>query len=252
MSGTQLLYTAAKCPSMGGDVSGMCRTCGVDGIGISFNAWVKDTFMNFGELVPGDILCCACQFAFDEHSTLLALKVGKDKPQRMRNYSHFVVDGEWIPLSKGNKTEMRDILLNRSLDLAGIAISGQKHIIFRARSGWWQIEEQAERPFPEDLRAMLVLVEELYEGGLSKGEIETGRYAQYRIVRFGFERWHDVENVLRPRRGSLRWHLAVFLAQKKGEDCDRDDGQISEGSVIPDADLAGRASGLQAQVRQDD
>lgn len=251
-----MLYEAAGHPAMEGDVVGVCRACGETGTGVPFEDWVKDTFTNYGELRPGEILCQACQFAFDEHSALLAQRVGKDMPQRMRNYSHFVVAGEWIPLSKANKATMHNILLNRSPDLAVIAISGQKHIIFRARPGWWQIEEQAVRPFPDDLREVLALVEELYQGGLSKGEIETGRYAQYRIMRFGFERWRKAEEALRPRRGGIAMQLAVFLAQKEESDGRDGDGyiggQVSDGGVVADADLAGRASGLQAQVRHDD
>lgn len=243
---TSILYRVAGQPSMNGNEIGLCRTCGVKGIGILFDSWVKDTFTNFGDLMPGSILCHACQFVFDEHSELLAQRVGKDKPQRMRNYSHFIVAGDWIPLSKSDKTKMGDILLNRSPDLAVVSVSGQKHIIFRARPGWWQIEEQTVRPFRDELKNLLAFAEELYQGELSKEEIETGRYVQYRIIRFGFERWREIENVLRPRRGSIALQLAVFLAQKEKGDDGQDDvvGPASNGGTTVDANLERCAGGL--------
>jgi len=149
------------------------------------------------------------------------------------------VDGEWIPLSKGDKARMRDILLaSLAPALAVIAVSGQKHIIFRARPGWWQIEEQAARPFPDELASLIALVEELYNGGISKGEIEAGRYSHYRIMNFGFERWREIESVLRPRRVSLPLQAAVFLAQLEKDDGESD-GQVRDGGLAADADLAG-------------
>lgn len=229
MNAMRLLYDAAGRPPMVGSESGVCRTCGDAGLGILFDDWVKDTFTNFGELVPGDILCHACQFAFDEHSTLLAARVVKDKPQRMRNYSHFVVSREWIPFSKGNKAGMRDILLNLSPDLAVIAVSGQKHILFRAQAGWWQIEEQAMLPDCVSLQGALDTIEALY-AGFSKSEIEGGEYRQDRILEFGIGKWRALEARAGALRGSAMFSLALFLAQRGEQDGDieRTDGRLDK------------------------
>lgn len=111
-----------------------CRFCGGNGEGIQFQDWVKPTFTDRDKLLPGEIVCNACLFWFEEASQELANITGKDKPQRMRNYSHFVVNGEWIPLSKGDKARMVELLTSEPFpELAAIADSGQKHIVFRAR-----------------------------------------------------------------------------------------------------------------------
>jgi hypothetical protein len=203
--------------------------------------------MDWDKLVPGAILCQACQFAFDDASRLLAAHLGKDKPQRMRNYSHFVVGGQWLPLSKGEKRQMADILLHQAPEVAVIAISGQKHLIFRALPGWWQIEEQAARPFPAQLAGALTNVEQLYAGGFAKAEIETGRYAQPRILAFGLDAWRQLETMVQPLRGSLALSLALFLAQKQTEN-----GSIRDDDRPARAHLAGHPVGVQESLSGED
>ncbi len=113
---------------------GTCRFCGeeVEG-GVAFDQWVKPTFTDFDKLLPGDAVCPGCLFWFDEASTVLQTHFGKDVPQRIRNYSHFIVNGDWLPLSKADKSAMTALLLNPPFpELAAIASSGQKHIVFRA------------------------------------------------------------------------------------------------------------------------
>jgi len=196
---------------------GTCCVCGADGIGLPFRDWVRDTFTDWDKLQAGNIICQACQFAFCETSELLAARVGKDRPQRMRNYSHFVVSGKWIPLSKGNKARMRDILLDGGWSVAVIAESGQKHIIFRAMPGQVQFEEQRLASL-HALKPLLADVEVLYNGGFSKSEIESRQYAQHRILKFGYSEWADLESrLVSGYRGTLLFRLAIFLAQRKGE-----------------------------------
>lgn len=245
MNAPTIIHQAAGAPRMTGDQRGVCRTCDQIGIGMEFAEWVADTFMDWDKLYPGSIICHACQFAFDESSAALAARLGKplQRIMRMRNYSHFVVNGEWSPISKGAKRRMAELLLSDP-DLACIAFSGQKHILFRARPGWWQIEEQTVRPFLAELRRLLAVVEELYEGGISKSEIETGRYSDRRILEFGFARWRAIEAEIKPQRGTVRLALAVFLAQKEGAE----DGSIRDGECAADPDLAGYPGELQEPV----
>jgi len=106
---TSIIWNAAQKPPGEAISGGICRVCGDYGNGIPFSDWVRPTFTDWDKILPGDIFCQACQFCFEEQSELLAQLVGKEKPQRMRNYSHFVVDGEWIPLSKGDKAKMQGI-----------------------------------------------------------------------------------------------------------------------------------------------
>ena len=213
---THVIYEAAGNPPMPVTHAGICRACGRLGEGLEFESWVRDTFTDWNRLQAGSILCQACQFCFTDQNEVLTAKLGKDKPQRTRNYSHFVIHGEWIPLSKGDKLQMRGLLL-ACPDVAVIAISGQKHIIFRATPGWWQIEEFSLRPFPDALARSLELVERMYSGGFSKAEIESGRYQHKRILEFGLAAWRDAEESVRPLRGSPVLMLALFLAQKETE-----------------------------------
>ena len=147
---------------------------------------------------------------------MLASRVGKEKPQRMRNYSHFVAGGVWIPLGKGDKAMMADILLNEDWTVAVVAESGQKHILFRAVPGTVQFEEHQVRDTAR-LGEVLDWVEELYTGGMSKGQIASGRYPQRRILDFGLAAWMRLENHIKAVRSSGAFELAVFLAQKRGE-----------------------------------
>lgn len=213
MSIASQIYIAAGSPPMVTTTTGVCRVCGVEGEGVPFAAWVKPTFTDHDKLRPGTMVCQACQFCSSEDTPGLAERVGKDKPQKFRNYSHFVVDGTWYPLSKGQKPQMRD-LLQRSPTVALIALSGQKHLFFRATPGWWQIEETASRPFPKRLRMLLDLVTPMLTV-FSKAEIETGRYDQRRILMYGLPAWKEAEDVLCNARYGLPLLLALFLAQKE-------------------------------------
>jgi hypothetical protein len=139
----------------------------------------------------------------------------------MRNYSHFIVKGEWIVLSKAQKVKIAETLFSNP-DVAVIAATGQKHIIFRARPGHWQFEEQTIVPDRIRLVACLSPIQGLYDGGFSKGQIQSGRYDQRSIMEFGPGEWHRVETRLRSLRGTKIFSLALFLAQKGAQDGDAD------------------------------
>lgn len=210
---TKLIYLAAGEPLLPGNTVGMCRTCGDPGRGIRFSDWVKDGFTNHDLLRTGDIVCHACLFCFDDRSLALQQITGKEKPQKFRNYSHFVVDGKWIALSKADKATMRG-LLARSPSVAIIADSGQKHLAFRARPGWWQFEEFCFLPCWDKVSELFLPIEQLINGGFSKGEIESGDYALYRIHKFGMARWHSLTQPLLAIRKTIYFQLALFLSQK--------------------------------------
>jgi hypothetical protein len=238
------------------DTQGVCRFCGRSNTGIPFDSWVKDTFTDHDKLLPGEIVCNSCLFWFDERSEDLASRVGKDKPQRMRNYSHFIHRGEWVPLSKGDKGRMRELLLSDPFpELAVVAESGQKHLVFRAvrnppdnRAGWVQFEEQRLWVEPAELGSLLETIEELYVI-FSKSEIESGDYSMGRIAKFGMERWTRLDIRIRGERGKPLFALAIFLAQRKE---DSEDGrETSEGGGAAGADLEGDACRLQEPLPAD-
>lgn len=240
---TDLIWRAAGSPVMLREVSGACRSCGCNGTGLAFDGWVRDTFTDHDKLKPGSICCQACQFCFTDQNETLGKVLGKDGPQRFRNYSHFVLRGDWIAVSKGGKAKMIETLL-QSPEIAVIATSGQKHIAFRALPNWWQIEEVTVRPFPEKLRFLLETIQPLYDSGISKAEIETGRFSHKRIMDFGLDKWHAAESALSPLRGSIQLELALFLAQHT-EDYD---AERNSGAPIV-ADLARDSRRVQEQVR---
>ncbi len=216
VSVTSAIYVAAGTPVMQDGTRGACRLCGELSAGMSFDAWVKDTFTDWDKLSPGDLICQACQFCTAEAAPGLAERVGKDKAQKMRNYSHFVLGGTWRPLSKGNKAEMRRLLF-AGAEVVVIAESGQKHLLPFARIGWWTFELATARPFPERLAQILSVIEPLYQAGISKAEIETGLYDSKRIMVVGVETWRIAEEQIRQWRGSLALQLALFLAQRESD-----------------------------------
>jgi len=218
MTVSHMIYGAAGSPSMIEDAHGVCRLCGSDSRGTPFVKWVKDTFTNYDLLQPGEIICCACQFCASEQTPTLAERTGKDKPQKFRNYSHFVTpEGEWHPLTKGQKREML-ALLQRSCPVAIIAESGQKHLFFRSVPAWWQFEEQRMLPDIAGLDRLIRPIEELYHGGLSKDAIQSGVYVPAFVVKFGVDRWLELEQQIAPHRQRLLFNLAVFLVQSPEKD----------------------------------
>lgn len=212
-SPTFLLWQAAGSPSQEGDTNGICRICGVSATGLPIDSWIKDTFTDHDKLVSGEIVCHACLFCFCEQSVEIQKRTKKEKTPRFRNYSHFVLNGEWFPLSKGDKRRMLEILL-QSPAVAIIAESGQKHLAFRAQLGWWQFEEQKLAACPELLIELLSHIAPLYNAGATKSEMETGRYSQKTLMAI-LPVWKEHDPFLRPYRGGLSLQLALFLAQKE-------------------------------------
>lgn len=246
------LWEIAGRPVMLGDEAGYCRICGLPRVGLRFDDWVRDTFTDHDKLIDGTIICQACQFLFAESSELLRDKVGKEKPQRMRNYSHFVVDGVWYTLSKAEKAQMKELLLGASFpELAVVAESGQKHLLFRAkwnaaggRKGYVQFEEQSVVVDPDALLFYIDKMESLLTL-FSKAEIDSGQYAQHRIIKFGMNEWQAIESKLKVVRGTALFQLALFLSQRGGSD---GVGTEDSGSVV--ADLARDVVGVQTQVHE--
>jgi len=236
---------------------GPCRICGKNNEGTEFNNWVKDTFTNYDILKPGEIICDDCLFWFNQRSEKLRELMGKDKPQKMQNYSHFIVAGEWIPVSKGNKAKMAELLLADSIpEMAAIAVSGQKHIAFRARrnqpdqsNGWVQFEEQSIWIDQLKLRELLSAIEDLYTV-FSKGEIESGNYYHTRIMEFGIERWQELENQIKPIRKTGLFQLALFLVQRS-EDGNEESKTSRSGDPALD-NLEGNPLGLQEPISPND
>lgn len=204
-------------------MNGQCRTCGQSGEGEAFDKWVRPTFTNYDKLKQGDIICHNCLFWFNERSEQLAKIMGKDKPQVMRNYSHFIVAGQWTPLSKAHKRKMLELLSAPSAfpEMACIADSGQKHIAFQAKrneagqsEGWVQFEDNSFWVAPSKLKSLIDTIEEMKQG-FSEGAIESAEYEGAFIIKFGFAKWQRLEEVIKQHRGTLLFKLALFLSQRE-------------------------------------
>lgn len=261
-SPTQLLYAAAGAPPVPDaepSDAALCWLCGgaLDGSGVPRRQAIKATFTDHdcARAPESDAFCAACVWIMAERNDALTARTGKDKPQRGRNYSHFVKAGVWYPLGKAQKDAMRALLLEPPFpELAVIADSGQKHLVFKARAnppdaamGWVQFEEQVIWVDPAQLATTLELVEALYVI-FSKTEIATGAYNHRRILDFGLERWRALEAEVRPLRNRALFNLALFLAQRSDDDRGTtDDGRRPTGNPV-----ARRAGGLQEQVPDDD
>lgn len=228
MNATRLLYDAAGCPSVASIelANGPCWLCGqpLDSQGVPLKVVIKDTFVDYDKArAPhGSHFCPACAWSFSEAVSM----EGRDKPQRLRNYSHIVQGGVWHCLSKGQKSEMKALLTHPpdGAWLGVIAESGQKHIIFRAPVAYGreqcaiQFEEQRLSYRPIDLIMLLSPVERLLIAGHSKTEIETGDYIFHRLMKTGMAAWQSCESRIQPHRGSLLMALVIFLAQKEETD----------------------------------
>lgn len=249
MTAAGAIYHAAGSPSQPGTERGLCRLCGDDATGTAWGEWIKETFTNHDKLTPGTIICHACLFCTDDHNLTLQQRTGRDKPQRMRNYSHIVTRGRaWHPLMKNQKRLIARHLQAWPAHVAVISLAGQKHLIFRARVGTWQIEEQSLAPQPTLLAHLITHAASLYTAGASKTAIEVGEYDQRTLMAIGLTTWQRRERELRAHRGSLLFQLAVWLARKDEAD-DRDPRQ---GDDAAPADLGGRAAGLQGEIQVHD
>jgi hypothetical protein len=220
-SATRVIYESAGAPPMPGSEAGPCRTCGMDAQGVLFNSWVKDTFTDHASLHPGEIVCHACLMLFENRSVLYQRLLGREKPQKPWNWSHFVVDGQYVVLSKADKMQMRGILA-RSPAVAVIAESGQKHLAFRAKVGMWQFEFRQIPAAPGLLAQILEVTDALYSAGATKTEIETGRYSAASIQRVGLSEWRRRECSLREQRGTPLFELACFLTLKGSQEDEPD------------------------------
>lgn len=193
-----------------GTTPGTCRITGAKSHGILFSKWVKDTFNDWNSILPGSIISNEALFCFDEASEILKKKTGKDKLQRFRSYSHIIHNNEWFCLTKADKPQIFNLISNGA-SLVCLAESGQKHILFKHRPGFWQIENDFVYP---DIDKFIVLHSHmcnLFAAGFSQQEIISGQYKNFRIIKAGHELWSHYENLINPFRGSALFDFCSFM-----------------------------------------
>ena len=195
-----------------GQKAGICRITGEHSKGLLFTKWVADTFTNYGDLHYGQIISNEALFSFEEASLLLQEKTNRDKPQRFRTYSHIITNsGEWFAFTKANKKEIVELILSNSIKILCLTDTGQKHIFFKHRIGFWQLDDEFICPNVNDFAFLHSTMLEMLLLGFGQEQVKTGNYNQIQIIKVGIENWQKIENKLKLRRGEPIFNLAAWL-----------------------------------------
>jgi hypothetical protein len=203
-------------PKPVGNTEGICRITGEKSKGLLFEKWVRDTFTNYDFLKEGTIISNEALFSFEEASVLLQEKVGKDKPQRFRTYSHIITnDNVWHVVTKADKEKIANLILGGNIKILCLTDSGQKHIFFKHKLGFWQLDESFVEPNIIDFSYLHTEMQKMIELGFGQEQVKTGNYYHAQILKVGISKWQEIENKLKQRRGEPIFDLAAWLMYTK-------------------------------------
>lgn len=200
-------------PPQEGDL-GICRVTGAETYGTDFPAWVakRDKFNDYAILLPGTILSYEALLTFDEQSTLLAQKTGRDKPQRFRTYCHIVTEaGEWHACTKADKQLMLNLITTQNPVVVCLTDTGQKHLLCKAKRGFWQLDDSFIVPDVALLTQLHTDMMHLLSLGFSQTEVKSGNYNSGRIIAVGIKTWQEAENKIKHYRNMPIFDLAAWL-----------------------------------------
>lgn len=187
---------------------------------------LKDSFGNF-DLIgnpKGTGVCCDCSNLFSEN-TLLPLWNGKEVISgkgKVRNYSYCWSGLDWIAYSRSYKGEILQFLLKDQTKKWGcsITISGQKHILFRAKENephvhtfYVQLEDHLMYIRRDDLQKISLLIEELLSLDFTYAEIRAGQYNSSLYCNH-ITKVMKIEKYLILHRKSLLFELALYLTRR--------------------------------------
>ncbi len=125
MNATELIAIASGTPCRGEQ---KCFYCGNPSgehaveIGSSFNDWSSVAYPN------SESICSGCKIAFDEKRQI----AGRDKLQKVRNWSWMVTDGGMTILGSPKDIRQSCLVPPSGRFAIAVAVSGQKHILWRA------------------------------------------------------------------------------------------------------------------------
>ena len=193
-----------------GSEKGICRITGKESYGLLFDKWVRNTFNDHDFLFPGTIISNEALFCFDESSEIVQKKTGRDKPQRFRTYSHIIKDGEWFCVTKGDKRKIFNLIIEGA-EMVCLTETGQKHVLFKHKTGTWQLDDLHVKPDIELLTLLHFHMCELIAYQFSQAEIITGDYKSNRILKAGLKNWQEHENKIKEHRGSGMFDFASFM-----------------------------------------
>lgn len=216
----QLIYHALSGHATQDASQQHCMLCGGEAHGARLYR-PAPSFTDYDILFPATtVICNACAWFLNERNEDLQKWLDRDKPQRPRNYSYFVRDGQLHILSKAQKRDMAALLRDCIPEVACIAISGQRHIVFRCpvnppgqKVGTIQFEKAILSMGSEEYMRLQDNVNTLYRANYSKQSIESGQYKFYPDS--DIELWKDYEARIRPYRGGMLLSLCVYLAWRE-------------------------------------
>lgn len=185
-----------------------CWLCGGDtgGQGVSTKKAIKPTFTDnpYARCPESKTLCPGCAFSISY--------------RELRNYS---IVASPAGILHPTRVALKEILLRPPVPpfVICIAVSGQKHITFKASVNYDKtefevmLEEQRVMVKPREFLDCLRVVEIMYIY-FTKDEIGTGHYSQNRIREMGLMAWESCEREVKPWRGTRIFELVLFVAQK--------------------------------------
>lgn len=194
-----------------GNIKGICRITGKQATGLPFDKWVKDTFTDHGALLPGNIISNEALFCFEEKSEIIQKLTGRDKPQCFRTYTHIVANGRWYLLTKADKALMVQLITEHDLEIVVLSDSGQKHLLFKHRTGMWQLEEMQIMPNLPVFNHLHTNMMALLAMGFSQEEVKRGQYAPYKLMKADRDAWRRHENEIAPYRGKQIFIFTTWL-----------------------------------------
>ena len=89
--------------------------------------------------------------------------------------------------------------------------TGQKHILFKHKDGFWQLDDLHVKPDIEVLKHLHFHMCELMAWRFSQTEIITGKYVAYRINKAGIDNWRKHETQISPYRGTGIFDFVSFM-----------------------------------------
>ena len=206
----ETVYSIGANDTIYGDVEGVCRITGKKSIGIHFDKWVKKTFNDHDNLVAGNIISNEACFCFDEASEIVKEKTEKEKPQRFRTYSHIIKNNEWYCLTKADKRQIYQLIIDGA-EIVCLTDTGQKHIFFKHKIGFWQLDDLFITPDIDLLKHIHSNMTIMLSNGFSQKEIITGKYLSGRMFKCDLDVFKKKEKELSKHRGSKIFLFASFM-----------------------------------------
>lgn len=213
MKHIELIEQITDIPQVG-STKGICRITGKESVGLPFKKWVKKTFTDWSYLFEGDIISNEAAFCFCEVSKDFAKIVGREKPQNFRTYSHIITqENDWHCLTKSDKSFIVELLQEKP-KVVVLTDTGQKHLYFKHRDGFWQLDENHILPNLDLFNKMHSYMMNCIEKGYNQTELKTGEFKFNTIKKVGLKTHLQVKKQLEAWRGMPMFDFAAWLLYK--------------------------------------